>query len=107
MAGIVGTIGMLAEASGYGAVVDVAAIPRPGGSSSGSSSDVSMGDWLGCFPGFGMVTADRPGESRMSSAAASTAEVGSLSLERGVRLRWPDGETTTAVARGVTGLGPA
>lgn len=100
MAGIVGTVGMLAEASGYGAVVDVASVPRP-------SADASMGDWLGCFPGFGMVTADRPGASRMDSAHAVTAEVGALTLERGVTLRWPDGQTTRAVRGGVTGLGPA
>ena len=29
MAGIAGTLGMLAEASGCGAVLDVAAVPRP------------------------------------------------------------------------------
>jgi len=103
MAGIVGTVGMLAEASGYGAVVDVASVPRPGGASSG----VTVGDWLSCFPGFGMVTADRPGESRMHSPYAETAEIGELSLRRGVDLRWPDGEVTRAVGGGVTGLGPA
>jgi putative N-acetyltransferase (TIGR04045 family) len=102
MAGIVGTVGMLAEASGYGAVVDVASVPRPGG-----ASDVAAGDWLSCFPGFGMVTADRPGESKMASPFAVTAEVGELSLQRGVALRWPDGEVTRAVSGGVTGLGPA
>jgi putative N-acetyltransferase (TIGR04045 family) len=102
MAGIVGTAGMLAEASGYGAVLDVAAVPVPD-----AAADVALGDWLGCFPGFGMITSDRPGEGRMESACARTAEVGTLTLERGVRLRWPDGETTRAVAGGVTGLGPA
>lgn len=111
MAGIVGTVGMLAEASGYGAVVDVASVPTPGPSTSGGAGrgggEVTMGDWLGCFPGFGMVTADRPGESRMESPLAATAEVGRLTLERGVLLRWPDGETTRAISGGVTGLGPA
>ncbi|GAA4265895.1 MSMEG_0567/sll0787 family protein [Frondihabitans peucedani] len=107
MAGIVGTAGMLAEASGYGAVLDVDRIPVPGAASSDGTGRVSMGDWLGCFPGFGMLTADRPGDSRMDSPYAETAEVGSLTLERGVALRWPDGEVTTAVRGGVTGLGPA
>lgn len=102
MAGIVGTVGMLAEASGYGAVVDVARIPTPE-----PAADVALGDWLACFPGFGMVTADRPGSGRMDSPHAVTAEVGGLTVERGVLLRWPDGETTRAVAGGVTGLGPA
>lgn len=111
MAGIVGTVGMLAEASGYGAVIDVASVPTPSVPSPGDAgrgpSDVTMGDWLGCFPGFGMVTADRAGESRMDSPHAETAEVGVLTLERGVQLRWPDGVTTRAVEGGVTGLGPA
>ncbi len=49
MAGIAGTLGMLAEASGCGAVLDVAAVPRPAGA--------AMGDWLTCFPGF--ANADR------------------------------------------------
>jgi hypothetical protein len=40
MAGVVGTVGMLAEASGTGA---------------------EMGAWVTCFPGYGMLTADRPG----------------------------------------------
>ena len=54
MAGIVGTLGMLAEASGCAAVLDVAAVPRPG--------DAAMGDWLTCFPGFAMLTAGPAGE---------------------------------------------
>jgi putative N-acetyltransferase (TIGR04045 family) len=98
MAGVVGTVGMLAEASGYGAVVDVDRVPAP---------DVALGDWLTCFPGFGMVSTDRPGASRMSSPLATTAECGELTLVRGVRLRWPDGEMTEAVSGTVTGLGRA
>ncbi|MBP2456994.1 putative N-acetyltransferase (TIGR04045 family) [Clavibacter michiganensis] len=101
MAGIVGTAGMLAEASGMGAVVDVADVPVPG------SADVAMGDWLTCFPGFGMLTADAPGASRMASPHATTAGIGRLTAEPGVGLRWPDGVVTPAVAAGVTGLGAA
>jgi len=101
MAGIVGTAGMLAEASGTGAVVDVADVPVPG------SADVTMGDWLTCFPGFGMLTADAPGASRMASPHATTAGIGRLTAEPGVTLRWPDGVVTPAVDAGVTGLGAA
>ncbi|MDQ1556930.1 MAG: hypothetical protein QOI02_1932 [Actinomycetota bacterium] len=99
MAGLVGTIGMLAEASGCGAVVEVADVPAPDG--------VAAADWLTCFPGFGMITADRPGESRMSSPLVQTRECGTLTIERGVQLRWPDGLTTTALHSAVTGLGRA
>jgi putative N-acetyltransferase (TIGR04045 family) len=96
MAGIVGTLGMLAEACGCGAVLDVARVPRPGG--------VAMGDWLTCFPGFGMVTA---GGTALSAGPAVGAECGVLESGTGVRLRWPDGTETEAVTAGVTGMGLA
>jgi putative N-acetyltransferase (TIGR04045 family) len=99
MAGVVGTAGMLAEASGCGAEIEVGAVPAPDG--------VAMGDWLTCFPGFGMLTADAPGASRMGSPLTATAEIGRLTAAPGVRLTWPDGETTTAVPGPVTGLGHA
>jgi len=90
---------MLAEASGCGAVLDVADVPTP--------RLATTADWLGCFPGFAMLTADDPGAGRMRSAAAVTAECGELTATPGVRLRWPDGEETVAVTGSVTGLGPA
>lgn len=99
MAGLVGTVGMLAEASGGGAVLDLAAIPAP--------SSAGLGDWLGCFPGFAMITADRPGAGRMHTPVTTTAAVGCVVSAPGVRLRWPDGEETVAVAGAVTGLGAA
>ncbi|WP_306205161.1 MSMEG_0567/sll0787 family protein [Actinoplanes sp. RD1] len=97
MAGIAGTLGMLAEASGCGAVLDVADVPRPAGA--------TAGDWLTCFPGFAMLTA---GELRDAPAGpAVTTACGELVAGRGVELRWPDGELTTALDGGVTGLGRA
>ena len=100
MAGVVGTTGMLAEAGGVGAVLDVAAIPAPAGA--------TMGDWLTCFPGFAMVTADRPGRTHTTDTGPATSGVcGHLTTTPGVRLRWPDGVMTRAVHSTVTGLGPA
>ncbi|MFF2128975.1 MSMEG_0567/sll0787 family protein [Streptomyces olivochromogenes] len=99
MAGIAGTLGMLAEASGCGAVLDVAAVPRPGGA--------SMGDWLTCFPGFGMLTADEPGAPRLPAGPAVGAVCGELTTGEGVGLRWPDGGITEAVTGPVTGMGTA
>jgi putative N-acetyltransferase (TIGR04045 family) len=96
MAGVVGTLGMLAEASGCGAVLDVAAVPRPAGA--------SVGDWLTCFPGFGLVTAGSP---ELPAGPARQAECGELVAGAGVSLRWPDGELTEAVPARVTGLGVA
>lgn len=94
MAGIAGTLGMLAEAGGCGAVLDVAAVPRPSG--------VSAGDWLTCFPGYAMLTAGGP---PLRAGPATSAACGELVAGRGVALRWPDGEQTTVIDSTVTGLG--
>jgi putative N-acetyltransferase (TIGR04045 family) len=99
MAGIVGTLGMLAEASGCGAVLDIAAVPRP--------AQANMGDWLTCFPGFAMFTADTPDAPAPSAGPAIGALCGELTAGQGVGLRWPDGEITQAVAGPVTGMGTA
>jgi putative N-acetyltransferase (TIGR04045 family) len=99
MAGLVGTLGMLAEASGTGAVVDVAAVPRPTG--------VGVADWFTCFPGFALLTTDEPGAPLPAAGPAVGTACGELTDRPGVALRWPDGETTAAVAGPVTGLGPA
>ena len=100
MAGIVGTVGMLAEASGCGADLDVASIPRP--------ADAALGDWLTCFPGFAMVTVDDRSQPAPPAGEAIGARCGTLGARPGVRLRWPDGAITTALdGAGVTGLGAA
>jgi putative N-acetyltransferase (TIGR04045 family) len=100
MAGIVGTMGMLAEASGCGAILDVAAVPRP--------AAASAGDWLTCFPGYAMLTAHtRDTAGTLPAGPAVSAVCGALTEGQGVGLRWPDGEVTPAVAGTVTGLGPA
>jgi putative N-acetyltransferase (TIGR04045 family) len=96
MAGVVGTLGMLAEASGCGAVLEVAAVPRP--------STAGVADWLTCFPGFAMLTAGGP---PLAAGPAVGAVCGELVAGPGVALRWPDGELSTAVGDEVTGLGRA
>ena len=99
MAGIAGTLGMMAEASGCAAVLEVAKVPRPAGA--------AVGDWLTCFPGFAMLTADRPGATALPAGPAAGAECGELTAGSGVRLRWPDGDETTVIGGPVTGLGAA
>ncbi|WP_229910896.1 MSMEG_0567/sll0787 family protein [Streptomyces aurantiogriseus] len=99
MAGLAGTLGMLAEASGCRAVLDVAAVPRP--------RAVPMGDWLTCFPGFAMLTADEPGSAPLPAGPATGAVCGELTEGQGVGLCWPDGEITDAVTSTVTGMGTA
>ena len=99
MAGVAGTLGMLAEASGCAAVLEVAKVPRPAGA--------GVADWLACFPGFAMLTADQPGAAQPPAGPAVSAECGELTVGRGVTLRWPDGEQTSVISGPVTGLGPA
>jgi putative N-acetyltransferase (TIGR04045 family) len=103
MTGVIGTTGMLAEASGCRAVLDVDDIPTP--------SQATSGDWLTCFPGFAMITAERtPARAAQGGAGlpafVDTAVCGRLTEGRGVDLRWPDGVVTTAIADHVTGLSP-
>ncbi len=108
MAGIVGTLGMLAEASGCAAELTVADIPIPAAPApSPTGRPVSMGDWLTCFPGFALLTADRAGRPPVDAGPAVGARCGRLTAGEGVRLRWPDGETTVALTGPATGLGPA
>ncbi|MFJ2441435.1 MSMEG_0567/sll0787 family protein [Streptomyces sp. NPDC087658] len=99
MAGIAGTLGMLAEASSCAAVLDVAAVPRPGGT--------AMGDWLTCFPGYAMLTTGAPGAPALPAGPATGAVCGELTAGAGVGLRWPDGDITAAVTTTVTGMGTA
>jgi putative N-acetyltransferase (TIGR04045 family) len=99
MAGIVGTLGMLAEASGCGAVLRVADVPRP--------PAARLADWLTCFPGFAMLTAQRPGSPAPAAGPARSAVCGHLTAGSGVTLVWPDGERTRVLDGPVTGLGRA
>ena len=99
MAGIAGTLGMLAEASGCAAELEVAAVPRP--------DAAGLADWLTCFPGFALLTTDFPGGPPIDAGPATGAVCGSLTAGSGVLLRWPDGECTPAVGGDVTGLGRA
>ncbi|MFD3588388.1 MSMEG_0567/sll0787 family protein [Streptomyces sp. NPDC058683] len=99
MAGIAGTLGMLAEASGCRAVLDMAAVPRP--------PAATAGDWLTCFPGYAMLTAAPPGAPAPPAGPAADAVCGELAEGRGVGLRWPDGDVTEAVTATVTGMGAA
>ena len=68
---------MLAEASGCGAVLDVAAVPGP--------PAATVGDWLTCFPGFAMLTADGAGRAAASAGPATSAVCGELTCRAGRR----------------------
>ena len=74
MAGIAGTAGMLAEASGSAAVLDVARIPGPRPRFAGLAQ---------LFPGFAMLTADRAG--RAASRTARPRQAAAAHAHRGLR----------------------
>lgn len=97
MSGLVGTAGMLAEASGVRAVLDVDRIPAPA---------ATTGDWLTCFPGFAMITAEATPSGHDLPGFLTSAVCGELTTGAGVGLRWPDGAITEAISSTVTGLGP-
>jgi putative N-acetyltransferase (TIGR04045 family) len=104
MSGLIGTVGMVAEASGCRAVLDVAGIPAP--------PSVVLADWLTCFPGFALVSAEEasghaaPGPGTSIPGFLTSAVCGEFVPGEGVALRWPDGVITEAVGA-VTGLGTA
>jgi uncharacterized protein len=52
--GLLGTLGMLLETSGVGAVVDLDLIPIPAG--------MELSSWLKMYPGMGFVVTARPGD---------------------------------------------
>ncbi|GAA1505491.1 MSMEG_0567/sll0787 family protein [Nocardioides humi] len=100
MSGLVGSTGMLAEASGCRAVLDVAAVPAP--------ATAGTADWLTCFPGFAIVsTEDRAPDNVRLPGHLASAVCGELVPGTGVGLRWPDGTVTDAITHTVTGLGTA
>ncbi|MBM6402977.1 AIR synthase [Phycicoccus sp. CSK15P-2] len=100
MSGLVGTLGMLAEAGGCGAVLDVADVPTPAGA--------GTAEWLTCFPGFAVVSTEPAGHRPDPLPdLVTSARCGELVPGNGVELRWPDGLTTRAVASTVTGMGAA
>ncbi|HEY6494736.1 MAG TPA: MSMEG_0567/sll0787 family protein [Trebonia sp.] len=98
MSGLVGTVGMLAEASGCRAILDVADVPVPAGA--------AVADWLTCFPGFAIVSAEEATPRAALPLFLTSAVCGEFTSGGGVALRWPDGVITEAVGT-VTGLGRA
>ncbi len=104
--GIIGTAGMMLEASGRGGVIDVDRIPRPRG--------VPLEDWVLMYQGCGFVFSARPRavpkiERLMAAGGFSCASVGSVDSSR--RLDIARGGTRAPVfdfrGRGVTGIPPS
>lgn len=84
MAGLCGTIGMLSETSGTGALIDVSAIPSP--------PDVDPERWLTAFPSYGYVLsvdAEHVSEvcARFDAVGVTAAVIGEVMASRRVELR--------------------
>lgn len=83
MAGLCGTLVMLLEASGTGAVLDLARVPAPAG--------VDPLRWLTAFPSFGFLLAVEPGAvsavcARFEAVGVACAPVGRLDASRRLEL---------------------
>jgi hypothetical protein len=103
--GIIGTLGMLLEVSGKGAMVDVRAIPKPRG--------VELERWLKTYPGMGfVVTCSATNTKKVISVferhLLTAAKVGVVTKKRVLRIT--DGRDEVTVfdfgKEGVTGLKP-
>lgn len=90
-AGVVGTLLMLLECSGLGAVIDIDAIPRP--------EAIEMERWLCCFPSFGFVLAVDSENStavieRFSQRGIACVAIGLTDASRKIRLALGDERQT-------------
>jgi uncharacterized protein len=84
MAGTCGTLAMLLEASGTGAVLDVENVPAP--------ADVDALRWLGAFPSFGFVLAVNERDvatvcARFDAVGVACAAIGEVTPGRRLELR--------------------
>jgi AIR synthase-related protein len=84
MAGLCGTVGMLLETSGVGAVLDLSAVPSP--------LDVDPERWLTAFPSYGYVLAVEPAQvaevcARFDAVGVTAAPIGEVNSSRRLELR--------------------
>ncbi len=87
--GMLGTLGMLLETSGAGAVVNVEAIPMPSG--------LEMRDWLKMYPGMGFVVTTRPDNVPLvieifQSRGLTASKIGDVISERKLVIRSGTGQ---------------
>jgi hypothetical protein len=88
--GLLGTLGMLLETSGVGAVVDLEAIPVPAG--------LDLLSWLKMYPGMGFVVTAKPEKARevlevFKKRGLTAAVIGKVTEERKLLIRSGSEET--------------
>jgi AIR synthase-related protein len=97
MAGLPGTLLMLIECSGVGAVIDLARVPRPASLPEG---DAALLRWLNAFPSFGYLLSVRPGladqvRARFVDAGIACAAIGEVTS--GSRLVLKEGDRSATL----------
>jgi uncharacterized protein len=104
--GVVGTLGMMLEASGLGGTVEVDALPRPEG--------INVEDWMLMYQGCGFVLASAPPDvarlcKLMASHGLTCARIGTANRTRKLAITRAGESVTVFDFRkgGVTGIPPA
>ena len=92
--GIIGTLGMLLEVSGKGAVIDLERIPRPDLVATG----ISFEQWVRMYPGMGFVLTMKSGNvrsicERFAATGITAAEIGKVDASRNLGIRYQGKET--------------
>ncbi|HIH03180.1 MAG TPA: methanogenesis marker 2 protein, partial [Methanoregulaceae archaeon] len=107
--GLIGSLGMLLEVSGCGAVIAVGRIPAPDLEANGITFD----HWLRMYPGMGFVLTVRPEDAeevcrRFEAVGMAAAEIGEVDGSRRLSIAGPDGEATVFdfAGDGITRLAP-
>ncbi|HIH27670.1 MAG TPA: methanogenesis marker 2 protein [Methanoregulaceae archaeon] len=93
--GIIGTLGMLLEVSGKGALIDLDLIPRP----DLDAHAMTFEQWIRCYPGMGFVLTAHPGQAGeirdlFAAAGMTAAVIGTVDASRELRITY-DGDTST------------
>jgi len=92
--GIIGTLGMLLEVSGKGAVVDLESIPRP----DLAALDLSFEHWVRMYPGMGFILTVKPENMdevfrRFADVSMTAAAIGVVNGDRRLTVRYLGRET--------------
>lgn len=93
--GIIGTLGMLLEVSGKGAVIDLDAIPRP----DMKAHDISFEQWVRMYPGMGFVLTAKEEHCeevcrRFSRVGIMAQCIGTVDSSRELRIAYHEEETS-------------
>lgn len=93
--GIIGTLGMLLEVSGKGALIDLDRIPRP----DLLSHSMTFEQWIRCYPGMGFVLTAHPEHKRevrelFSTVGMTAGVIGTVDTSRRLQISY-DGDTST------------